>query len=169
MGKVPVRHLLRLWINQLPRQTDACTVGAPASVNDVLEVLEGDFGLRPFPRFLTPALFSDLPDSRGHSWGFKTARFWWPFTLKNQNGDFWIRPPWEGDLSRRELETKTIRTRTDHAFGKRARLHDDHRQRVHVRPVRRFLLLNTYGVSDIEEFGGTVPHREAVVGCRGVN
>ena len=144
-------------------------MGPPTSVGNALEILKDGFDLRSLPRSLAPAFFGNLPDRPGHPWGFKAARLRWSFALKNLNGDFWISPPWEGDLSGRELETKTIRTWTGRTFGKRACLHDDHRQRIHVRPVRWFFLLIAYDASGVEKLGGTVPDREAAVGGRSVN
>ena len=55
-------------------------VSAHTRLSKILEILEDDIDLRSLLRFLVPALFGNLPDRRGHSWGIKVKRFWWSFS-----------------------------------------------------------------------------------------
>ena len=81
-------------------------MGTTTSVSNSLEISEDEVDLWSLLRFLMPALLGDLPDCRSHSWGIKTTRFWWPFALRDHNGDVGIREFREGHLSGRELGTK---------------------------------------------------------------
>ena len=101
-------HLLRLQINQLPWDTGAYIVGAPTSVKDIFEILEDGLGFQSLLRFPVPALFGDLPDSRGNSRGFKTNWLRWSLPLRDHNCDVGVRMVRKRHLPSRKLEGETI-------------------------------------------------------------
>ena len=139
-------------------------MGAPTSVSGVLQIPENCVDLRSLLRFLVPALFSNLPDRRGDSWGIKVARFWWSFALRDQNCDIGVRKFGKGHPSGNELEMRTIKTWTCRTFGKQKHLHNDHGQGVHIALVRWFFLLDPYDPSGVKKFWSAVPDGAAVVG-----
>jgi len=95
-------------------------VAAPTNVSDILEILEDGVDLWSVPRFLIPALLGKLPDRWGHSRGLKRARLRRSLALRDHNDDSGVRNSGIGHLSGRELEAKTVRTRTDTLSGKYA-------------------------------------------------
>ena len=139
-------------------------MGAPTSVSDVLQIPKDCVNLWSLLRFLVPALFSDLPDRRGDSWGIKVARFWWSFALRDQNCDIGVRKFGKGHPSGNELETRTIGTWARRTPGKQTYLHNNHGQGVHITLVRWFLLLDPYDPSDVKKFWSAVTDSAAVVG-----
>ena len=141
-------------------------MSAHTRIDKPFEILEDDVDLRSLLRVLVSTLFGDLPDRRGHPWGFETARLLWAFALRDQSGDMGVREFGEGHLSGHKLGTKVIRTWTNHAFGKQTHLHDDHRQGVHIDLIRQFPLPGPYGG---EKLGGAVTDRATEVGGRGVD
>ena len=78
---------------------------ARTRVSKIFKILEDHVDLRSFIGFLVPALFSDLPDRRGYSWGIKLKRFWWASAPSDQNDDVVVHVFGEGHLSGRKLET----------------------------------------------------------------
>ena len=78
---------------------------ARTRVNKIFKISEYHVDLRPFIGLLVPALFSDLPDRRGYSWGTKLTRFWWATAPSDQNDNVGVRVFGEGYLSGRKLET----------------------------------------------------------------
>ena len=138
-------------------------------VSKILERPEDCIDLRPLIRFPVPALLGNLPDRRGNSWSIKAVRCWWSFPLRDQDYDVGVRKFWERHISSRELKTNMIRTWTHRTFGNQTRLHNNHRQGVHIGFLRWFSLLDPYGTHRAEELGSGVTDRTAVVGGRSVD
>ena len=87
-------------------------------ISKILEILEDGVGLRSLPRFLVPALFGDLPDRWGHSWGINAARFRRSFALRDRDHDLVVCKFGKGHPSGHKLEAGTIRASICHTFGK---------------------------------------------------
>jgi hypothetical protein len=160
------RGLLCSQVNYIPFQIGIrlVNVHTRTKASKSLERLEDCVDLRSFLRSCSPALRGDPPDFRGNSWSIKAARLGRSFPLRDQKYEVGIRHFGKGYLSSYELGTNTIRTWTYRTFENQTRLHNNHRQGVHIRLLRWLSLLDPYGVSGIEEFRSTVTDSTAVVG-----